>query len=41
VAAIALYKLAADLGYADQSHFARDFKSVVGLTPSGYLQGLR
>ncbi len=34
-------RVAADLGYADQSHFARDFKSVVGLTPSGYLQGRR
>lgn len=28
--------IAADLGYADQAHFARDFKSVVGVAPSHY-----
>ena len=28
--------LAADLGYADQSHLARDFRATVGLTPSDY-----
>ncbi|CAN5339281.1 hypothetical protein BH09MYX1_BH09MYX1_14680 [soil metagenome] len=29
----ALAELAASLGYADQAHFARDFKLVVGRTP--------
>lgn len=28
--------LAADLGYSDQAHFVRDFKSVVGMTPLTY-----
>lgn len=28
--------LAADLGYYDQAHFIRDFKSVVGQTPDAY-----
>ena len=28
--------LAADLGYADQAHFTRDFKRVVGMPPSHY-----
>jgi len=28
--------LAADLGYADQPHFIRDFKSLVGKTPAEY-----
>ncbi len=28
--------LAAKLGYADQAHFARDFRSLVGLPPSKY-----
>lgn len=31
-----LATLAADLGYTDQAHFARDFKAVVGLTPSAF-----
>ncbi len=33
-----LASLAADLGYTDQAHFARDFKAVVGLTPSAFAQ---
>ena len=32
----ALAALAASLGYADQSHFAREFKLVVGLTPRSF-----
>jgi AraC-like DNA-binding protein len=31
-----LAALAASLGYADQAHFARDFKRVVGETPGGF-----
>lgn len=31
-----LASLAADLGYTDQAHFARDFKAVVGLTPQAF-----
>jgi AraC-like DNA-binding protein len=31
-----LAQLAADLGYVDQSHFARDFRSLVGMSPSAY-----
>ena len=31
-----LADLAASLGYADQAHFQRDFKSVTGLTPVTY-----
>jgi AraC-like DNA-binding protein len=33
--------LALDLGYADQAHFIRDFKRLVGKTPAGYSRGLR
>lgn len=29
--------LAADLGYADQAHFSREFKAVVGATPGAYV----
>jgi AraC-like DNA-binding protein len=29
-------QLAAELGYADQAHFARDFKRLVGVAPSAY-----
>lgn len=32
-----LAQMAAELGYADQAHLARDFKRLVGLTPSAYL----
>jgi AraC-like DNA-binding protein len=31
-----LAALAASLGYADQSHFARDFRAVVGQTPRSF-----
>jgi AraC-like DNA-binding protein len=31
-----LADLAASLGYADQAHFARDFKRVVGRTPGSF-----
>jgi AraC-like DNA-binding protein len=34
-----LAALAADLGWFDQAHFSRDFRSVVGVTPSAYLRG--
>lgn len=33
--------LAQELGYFDQAHFVKDFKSIVGHTPSGYLRQLR
>ena len=29
--------LACDLGYFDQAHFSKDFKSIVGLSPSAYV----
>lgn len=32
----ALAELATSLGYADQAHFARDFKAVTGRTPRGF-----
>ncbi|MFO0740091.1 MAG: helix-turn-helix domain-containing protein [Labilithrix sp.] len=32
-----LSALAANLGFSDQAHMTRDFKSIVGLTPSAYL----
>jgi AraC-like DNA-binding protein len=31
-----LAEVAADLGYADQAHFSRDFKRIVGVSPAGY-----
>ena len=34
---ISLAGLAADLGYADQAHLTRDFKAMVGKTPTGFL----
>jgi AraC-like DNA-binding protein len=33
--------VAASLGYFDQPHFVRDFKAVVGATPSAYVERLR
>jgi AraC-like DNA-binding protein len=33
--------LAASLGWFDQAHFSRDFRAVVGITPSAYLQRSR
>jgi AraC-like DNA-binding protein len=36
-----LADLAASLGWFDQAHFARDFRSVVGTTPSAYLRQAR
>lgn len=33
-----LVKLSVDLGYYDQSHFIKDFKSIVGKTPEEYLR---
>jgi AraC-like DNA-binding protein len=32
--------LAFDLGYADQPHFTRDFKNLVGMTPADYRRSL-
>lgn len=36
-APIALARLAADLGYADQAHFARDFRRVIGRPPRDFV----
>jgi AraC-like DNA-binding protein len=36
-----LASLAASLGWFDQAHFSRDFRSVVGMTPSAYLARAR
>ncbi|WP_434748410.1 helix-turn-helix domain-containing protein [Paenibacillus amylolyticus] len=33
-----LGKLSQDLGYHDQSHFIKDFKSIIGSTPEEYMQ---
>ena len=34
-------ELAVDLGYADQAHFIRDFRRVLGQTPAAYASDLR
>ena len=36
-----LAALATELGWFDQAHFSRDFRAVVGTTPSAYLQRAR
>ena len=36
-----LAELAAELGWFDQAHFSRDFRAVVGVTPSSYVQQWR
>jgi AraC-like DNA-binding protein len=36
----AIADVAAELGYADQAHFARDFKALVGMTPREYRKNL-
>ena len=33
--------LAVSLGWFDQAHFSRDFRAVVGITPSAYLARAR
>ena len=30
------FEIAADLGYADHAHLTREFRRVLGFTPSGY-----
>lgn len=36
-----LSQMALDLGYFDQSHFIRDFKTVVGKSPAEYMEALK
>lgn len=33
-------RLALELGYFDQAHFARDFRALVGQSPSEYVRSL-
>ena len=35
---VPLAQIAAELGYADQAHLANDFRSILGVAPSGYRQ---
>jgi len=35
-----LAALAVDLGYADQAHFVRDFRDLVGVPPGSYVRQL-
>ena len=37
-AEVDLVELAAQLGYADQAHFVRDFRTLVGTTPGAYVR---
>ena len=37
--AVNLAELALDLGYFDQAHFIKDFKTIVGVTPADYARG--
>ena len=34
-------ELALNLGYSDQAHFIRDFKSIVGVSPAAYARAAR
>jgi len=34
-------ELALNLGYSDQAHFVRDFKSIVGVSPAGYARAAK
>lgn len=36
-----LATIAAELGYADQSHLTRDFRSTAGITPAAYVRSVR
>jgi AraC-like DNA-binding protein len=38
---VSIAKVAAELGYADQSHLINDFRRVVGATPGDYVRSLR
>ncbi len=39
--ALPLYDVGYSLGYADQAHFTREFKEVIGLTPAAYRRALK
>jgi len=39
--AISQSELAQNLGYSDQAHFIRDFKSIVGVSPAAYVKAAR
>lgn len=40
-ASVVIADVAAELGYADQAHLSRDFRTVLGLTPRDYRAGQR